>query len=801
MATAELVIAFDARADKLEASLKRVTTKLNELESKVGSTGNAVERNTGRMAQAFEALTRNFNAFILAYAGFRGVEVIARTLVATNELNASIQRLGVLTNSSLGGAIDQFQNLSRVAASTGQPLDALTNQFTRFFTATASIGATREQVDEFVTSLANFSRLSAQGPQEAAAAITQLSQGLASGRLQGDELKSILENMPILATALAQELGVSVGELRKMGEEGRLSAENVFPAIIRAGANLSQRLEGLPLTLRQGWQVFRDSALAAIARVDQAMGASEWVSRLFADVGQRMSDATRRSYGTDVSAPMEIRAQNMREQIASNVRELNRLTALQRQLDAGQIPVDDRGREVSASRIREGIRQREARLVEQQRALSEVQDQLAERSRLEGNDRANQGLQDRIGQADNEARTIRESANPILRAERERDERLRALRTTLADRRAADTAGTNAASIAEFERQQREAIDQLFREAERSATSGDRSAAAGAQRRAEQARRQDDARALREARDRQAALAVIQRADRGTVRDIDAMLTRITTPAVGSTAGSPLRVAIQESVQLSEVFGALGTQAIATGTAVQRSGGDMAEVSAATARNFEALREALIREGANPEEVFRAYRAELDKVNAALRDTEANAKATWNAIAVQGVNMFANDLSGALVEFAATGEQKFDEMAANFLKNIAKMILQAQVLAAIQAGLGAGGLNLINFPRQKMSGGPVSAGQPYIVGERRPELFVPSSSGYIMPSVPTAGGTTVNVYNQAAGTSTRQQERSNGLGGKEIDIYIEEVVKNGMARGRYDGVMGQSFGASRRGAI
>jgi hypothetical protein len=59
----------------------------------------------------------------------------------------------------------------------------------------------------------------------------------------------------------------------------------------------------------------------------------------------------------------------------------------------------------------------------------------------------------------------------------------------------------------------------------------------------------------------------------------------------------------------------------------------------------------------------------------------------------------------------------------------------------------------------------------------------------------------VAVYNNSSNTTTRQQERTNGLGGKEVDIYIENVVRQGLMTGRYDNVMGQSFGASRRGVV
>ena len=64
--------------------------------------------------------------------------------------------------------------------------------------------------------------------------------------LQGDELRSILEAMPLLAEGLAKELGVSIGELRKLGSEGKLTAERVFPALLRATERLGAELDRAP---------------------------------------------------------------------------------------------------------------------------------------------------------------------------------------------------------------------------------------------------------------------------------------------------------------------------------------------------------------------------------------------------------------------------------------------------------------------------------------------------------------------------------------------------------------------------
>jgi tape measure domain-containing protein len=825
MATAELVIAFDARADKLEASLKRVTTKLNELENVVGRTGSQIEQNTGLMARAFDRATTNLTRFAIAYAGLRGAQVITDIAVKVDDLNQSLLRLQVLTNSSVGEAASQFSRLAAVASTTGQPISAVTDQFTRFFNATTSLGASRREVEQFVKVLGDFGRVSTGGPQEIGAAITQLAQGLASGRLQGDELKSIMENMPVLAQAIARELGVSQGELRKMGEEGRLVAENVFPAIVRAGADLASRLEGVPLSLRQSFQTFANAGLVAVARLDAAIGASEFLAGIFRGAASGLDRTSRRALGTGVEVPAELRLQNLNEEATATVRRLNEIDSQLRRTE--QVTIEQAQRfanirnEAARQRaIEANVAQRtgvdvarlnaekaelEARYSQQRGVIRNAEQQLAEEQRIAAEQRQREGRDQRIGEADARARAIAEQANPLARAIRQRDDRLRDLETTLADRRARDVDGRNAAEIARFEAQQRAAIAAIYRRAEETAGAEGRADAQRAQRAQERQDREDRERALREARERRTALEVIRGADRGTTRDIDNILERLTSPAVGSTVGSPIQVALQQGIQLQEIFGALETQVTATGTAVQRAGGDMSVVLDAARRNAEALRDALIDERPQDAGIIGERTQEsIARMEQSLNRVASKAKDTWNAIGAQGAQAFSQDLAGGIIDFVDTGIQKFDELAANFLKNIAKMILQMMILNGLKAGLGPGGLGLLTF---RANGGPVSSGSPYVIGERGPELFVPTGSGYIVPnhSMPSVagsgGGTTVNVYNQASGTTTRQQERNNGLGGKEIDIYIEQIVQRGISSGRFDAAMGQSFGASRAGRI
>ena len=83
------------------------------------------------------------------------------------------------------------------------------------------------------------------------AALVQLGQALGSGTLRGDELNSILEQAPRLAKAIADGMGTTIGQLRQMGSEGKLTAQDVFNAIRGQSDRLKMELGKMPWTIGQ----------------------------------------------------------------------------------------------------------------------------------------------------------------------------------------------------------------------------------------------------------------------------------------------------------------------------------------------------------------------------------------------------------------------------------------------------------------------------------------------------------------------------------------------------------------------
>lgn len=87
--------------------------------------------------------------------------------------------------------------------------------------------------------------------QENQAAVLQLGQALASGRLQGDEFRSLMENAPRLTNAIAEGMGVGIGQLRSMSKAGELTAKVVIDAIRSQSAKLEKEFMQMPTTIGQ----------------------------------------------------------------------------------------------------------------------------------------------------------------------------------------------------------------------------------------------------------------------------------------------------------------------------------------------------------------------------------------------------------------------------------------------------------------------------------------------------------------------------------------------------------------------
>jgi tape measure domain-containing protein len=282
-----------AAMNSLSASSSAAARSIGLLGANFGTAGNTLMSFASGAGGVAVALAAIGASAIAAGSG------IAR---AGDQATASLARLGAATG-SIGAAEKAYQSLFELSQKTGVAVSESAGAFGRFAVAARDIGATQAQVLSLVQTIQQAGIVAGASAQETAAATMQLGQALASGRLQGDELRSILENMPTLGAALARELGVGVGELRKMGSEGKLSADVVFPALLRAGQSINVEFEKMPVTMARSFSILGEAMTRFAADLDRALGLSQGIARA-AQTAAAAVNAGRQTLG--LGTPLEM---------------------------------------------------------------------------------------------------------------------------------------------------------------------------------------------------------------------------------------------------------------------------------------------------------------------------------------------------------------------------------------------------------------------------------------------------------------------------------------------------------------
>jgi tape measure domain-containing protein len=200
---------------------------------------------------------------------------LARDLGETADSYANLAaRIKIATGE--GAAFDStFRDVFEVAQRTGTAVEDVGALVVKLSQAGRELNLTSTDALRLAESVAQATQLSGASAQEAAAAVTQFSQAIASGRLQGDELRSLLENSPRLARALADGLGVAVGQLKELGAAGSLTSAQVVAALQGQSAALQREFDSLPLTVGRALTNLSSAWTQYVGQADAASGASK----------------------------------------------------------------------------------------------------------------------------------------------------------------------------------------------------------------------------------------------------------------------------------------------------------------------------------------------------------------------------------------------------------------------------------------------------------------------------------------------------------------------------------------------
>jgi len=297
-------------ADIAEIGFKVDTSQLEKANrelDKMGRSGRRIAVEVGAGAQRAQSgiagLIRGIGILNIglagaAFAGIAGFKKLRTEILQAGEAMTLQRRLLDQLTGSAAKTTSVMNDLVKLSTSNRQTIDSSVSVYQRFRIATGELGTTHEELLSSISGLQKALVLGGVSAQEAAGGMLQLSQGLASGRLQGDELRSVLETMPQVARAIAVEVGVSFGELRKAAADGLVGAEHVIKALQQMDKVLDisksvKTLSEANTELANSWQGVAGKAFIAAGGVSDTTDAMGDLSKALADPGfQNILEAT-----------------------------------------------------------------------------------------------------------------------------------------------------------------------------------------------------------------------------------------------------------------------------------------------------------------------------------------------------------------------------------------------------------------------------------------------------------------------------------------------------------------------------
>jgi len=247
---------------------------------KVGEIFFDVTLDTGGMIDGSRKVTREtekLEARFTAVAAAAAVMAAALAAVKIANLADEFRLLGARVEVAAGsveaGGV-AMNALADISKRTQSSLAGNIEVFTRLNQSIKQMGGTQADTLQLTELLAKAIKVSGASAVEAKSAMLQFGQALGSGKLAGDELRSLLENAPYLMRQLADGIGVPVGSLKKLGEEGKLTADVVTNALTKAAAQIDEDFKKFPQTIESAMVVARDQAALAALKLDELTGTS-----------------------------------------------------------------------------------------------------------------------------------------------------------------------------------------------------------------------------------------------------------------------------------------------------------------------------------------------------------------------------------------------------------------------------------------------------------------------------------------------------------------------------------------------
>ena len=655
---------------------------------RLGRESARAERRLTGVARSMRLVRRIGAGLGIVFGAHLAVQAARGYARLTDSLTEARTQLRLVTDSQ-SDLIDTERQLLELSQNTRTEFGATVQLYARLARSTEHLEVTQADLLTVTTAVQQSIRISGATAAESTAGVIQFAQGLASNRLAGEELRSVLEQMPRLARAIADSLGVTVGELRDMAAAGELTTDVVFPALIKQAPQLAAEFANVERTVGQAATQLVNEFLHLVGAFDDATSAGEGFKGVLDDIRDSAKAVREEFAGGPVTADnvdallqnaigrlfdltAEDAAPGAQPSVLRNAR-IARLNGVIEELSealpgAIDAAIENYQRTIDELESPTGLfglpRQRDA--LEEQR-FRDAEQRLEELIRIREQRRAERqrqldALRDRAGEEDDEA-FIPESA---LNAARQLEDALK----SSADRQVGAVARARDGILAQLDltleghreyavqvsQVANQVIEQVYeKEAEAAEAAAAREAAAE-QRRADAVERQ-----------RQRAAAAIDRARLGLLSEHERAIALIDQE-------ERTLLGLLETLELTGEAYEEARSVIARYADAQRDAADADVLAAQAAQQAAQARE--------DEQALREATDFRSGAVRALRDVSVIAEDSASQIEYAIRNGFYG-AQEAVVEFARTGKLSFGSLVDSIIADLTRLALQQQILAPL----------------------------------------------------------------------------------------------------------------------
>ncbi|NYD84322.1 tape measure protein [Brucella intermedia] len=266
-----LVVQFSADFKRLENAINRqrgqFTRQMRQMEK---SADVSVQRINAALGNIGKGTMRDLAAPLTGITAALGTRELMQYADAWTQAGNLIRS----SATAAGVGARSLNELKDGANEARTSLEAYTDLYARLIRSASAVAKSEDEIALATSLVSKAFKAGGASAQEQAAGILQLGQALGSGVLQGDELRSLRENAPVIAKAIADEFKVSIAGLKQLGADGKLTSDRVFKAILNAQKPIEAQFKATNATIADAFTQLNNEFTAYIGNADKSAGAS-----------------------------------------------------------------------------------------------------------------------------------------------------------------------------------------------------------------------------------------------------------------------------------------------------------------------------------------------------------------------------------------------------------------------------------------------------------------------------------------------------------------------------------------------